>query len=70
LLYSGCYVNVNLEAYPYTKGNNGLGARVRGVQLLRKGEAFGGGGPPASDDEFDEIDTPEDEEETADDLMS
>ena len=71
LLYSGCFVNVNLEAYAYTKGNNGLGARVRGVQLLRKGEAFGGGGPPASDDEFDEIDTPEDEEETAtDDLMS
>lgn len=70
LLYSGCYVNVNLEAYAYTKGNNGLGARVRGVQLLRKGEAFGGGGPPASDDEFDEIDNPEDEEETeTDDLM-
>lgn len=68
LLYSGCYVNVTLEAYAYTKGNNGLGARLRGVQLLRDGEAFGGGGPPASDDEFDEIDTPEEETET-DDLM-
>lgn len=68
LLYSGCYVNVTLEAYAYTKGNNGLGARLRGVQLLRNGEAFGGGGPPASDDEFDEIDTPEEETET-DDLM-
>lgn len=62
LLYSGCFVNVNLEAYPYTKANNGLGARVRGVQLLRKGDAFGGGGPPASDDEFDEIDNPDEEE--------
>lgn len=68
LLYSGCYVNVTVEAYAYTKGNNGLGARLRGVQLLRDGEAFGGGGPPASDDEFDEIDTPEEETET-DDLM-
>lgn len=63
LLFSGCYVNVNLEAYPYTKGNNGLGARIRGVQLLREGEAFGGGGPPADQDEFDEIDTPDVEEE-------
>jgi Protein of unknown function (DUF2815) len=68
LLYSGCFVNVTMEGYPYTKGNNGLGARIRGVQLLRAGEAFGGGGPPAGDDEFDEIDAPSDEE-TADDLM-
>jgi hypothetical protein len=68
LLYSGCYVNVALEAYAYTKGNNGLGARIRAVQLLRQGEAFGGGGPPASDDEFDEIDTPETEGEV-DELM-
>jgi hypothetical protein len=68
LLYSGCYVNVTVEAYAYTKGNNGLGARLRGVQLLRDGEAFGGGGPPASDDEFDEIDNPGEETET-DDLM-
>lgn len=65
VLYSGCYVNVTLEAYAYTKGNNGLGCRLRGVQLLRKGEAFGGGGPPADDSEFDEI-AVEDDEETAD----
>jgi len=68
ILYSGCFVNVALEGYAYTKGNNGLGARVRAVQLLRAGEAFGGGGPPAKDDEFDEIDNPEEETET-DDLM-
>jgi hypothetical protein len=64
ILFSGVYVNVNLEAYAYTKGNNGLGARIRGVQLLRTGEAFGGGGPPASDDEFDEIDAPDDDGES------
>jgi hypothetical protein len=62
-LYSGCFVNVNLEAYAYTKGNNGLGCRLRGVQKLRDGEAFGGGGPPADDSEFDEIDAPEEETE-------
>jgi hypothetical protein len=59
VLYSGCYVNVSLEMFAYTKGNNGLGARQRGVQFLRKGDAFGGGGPPADESEFDEIDNPE-----------
>ena len=64
VLFSGVYVNVTLEAYAYTKGNNGLGARLRGVQLLRTGEAFGGGGPPADEDEFDEIEAPDEETET------
>ena len=63
ILFSGVFVNVNLEAYSYTKGNNGLGARIRGVQLLRTGEAFGGGGPPADEDEFDEIEASGEEEE-------
>jgi hypothetical protein len=67
ILYSGCYVNVSLEMFAYDKGNNGLGARIRGVQFLRKGEAFGGGGPPAASDEFDEIEAPDEE---TDDLMS
>jgi hypothetical protein len=69
VLYSGCYVNVSLEMFAYDKGNNGLGARQRGVQFLRKGEAFGGGGPPADESEFDEIDNPESEEAEADPLM-
>lgn len=69
ILFSGVYVNVTLEAYAYTKGNNGLGARLRGVQLLRTGEAFGGGGPPAGDDEFDEIEAPDEEETETDPLM-
>lgn len=69
ILYSGCYVNVSLETFAYTKGNNGLGARQRGVQFVRKGDAFGGGGPPAAQDEFDEIDNPEEEEGEADSLM-
>lgn len=62
VLFSGVFVNVTLEAYAYVKGNNGLGARIRGVQLLRTGDAFGGGGPPAGEEEFDEIDAPEEGE--------
>lgn len=60
LLYSGCYVNVLLSTYSYTKGNNGLGAEIKGIQYLRKGDAFGGGGPPAAAEDFDEIDAPDD----------
>lgn len=70
VLYSGCFVDCNFEAYPYTKGNNGLGCRIRGVQLRGKGEAFGGGGPPADDGEFDEIDAPDEEEGEIDPLMA
>jgi hypothetical protein len=66
ILYSGCYVNVLLSTYAYTKGNNGLGAELKGVQFLRKGDAFGGGGPPAQADEFDEIDAPDEEAADAD----
>lgn len=54
LLYSGAYVNASLGLYAYTKGNNGLGAGLRGVQYLRKGDAFGAGAP-AEPDDFDEI---------------
>lgn len=54
MLYAGCYCNVSLEFYSYTKGNNGLGAAIRGVQHLRDGDAFGGG-RPADADEFDDI---------------
>lgn len=67
LLYSGCYVNVLLSCYSYTKGNNGLGAELKGIQYLRKGDAFGGGGPAAQPDEFDEIDAPDDGDD--DDIM-
>lgn len=70
LLYSGCYVNVLLSTYSYTKGNNGLGAEIKGIQYLRKGDAFGGGGPAAAPDEFDEIDAPEDDEGSDDDMMA
>lgn len=69
ILYGGCYVNASLEFYAYTKGNNGLGAGLRGLQFLRKGDAFGGGSP-ADEDDFDQIDAPSEEGEEEIDLTA
>lgn len=53
--YAGCYVNVSIELWPQ---DNNYGKRVnaslRGVQFLRDGDAFAGGGA-ASADEFDDL---------------
>jgi hypothetical protein len=61
LIYGGCYVNAIIECYAYTKGNNGLGAGLKGVQYRSKGDAFVGG-PPPEDDDYEEIAAPEEEE--------
>jgi hypothetical protein len=63
--YGGCYVNAKIGCYAYTKGNNGLGASILGIQFLRDGDAFGGARAADSDD-FDEISA---EESEADPLM-
>src|SRR5271155_2368075 len=55
IIYGGCFVNAVLSFFPYTKGNNGLGAGLKGVQYKGKGDAFSGGGTPADADDFDEI---------------
>lgn len=59
IIYGGCYVNAIISAYAYVKGNNGLGAGLKGVQFRAKGDAFGGGGAPANEDDFDEIASPD-----------
>lgn len=55
-LYAGCYVNVILEFWAQ---DNAYGKRINatlmGVQFLRDGDAFSGGGSAALDD-FDAID--------------
>ena len=54
--YSGCYVNASIELW--AQDNNygkRINAQLRGVQFLRDGDAFAGGGRPAEADEFDEI---------------
>ena len=53
--YAGCYVNAVLELWAQ---DNNYGKRVNatlmGVQFLRDGDAFAGGGV-ASDDDFDDV---------------
>lgn len=53
--YAGCFVNASIELWAQ---DNNYGKRVnaslRGVQFLRDGDAFAGGGA-ASEEEFDEI---------------
>jgi hypothetical protein len=54
--YSGCYVNASVELW--AQDNNfgkRINAQLRGVQFLRDGDAFAGGGSAADADEFDEI---------------
>jgi hypothetical protein len=53
--YDGCYCDIKLSFYAYDKGNNGVGAGLKGVQFRAKGDAFSGGGKPAESDDFDEI---------------
>ena len=60
--YAGCFVNASIELYAQ---DNNYGKRVnaslRGVQFLKDGEAFSGGGA-ASADEFDDLGVDEEEE--------
>lgn len=61
--YAGCYVNASIELW--CQDNNygkRINASLRGVQFLKDGHAFAGGGA-AGEDEFDSVD------EMADDLV-
>ncbi len=58
IIYSGCYVNASLDIYAFDNVSKGNSAGLRGVQFLKKGDAFGGG-TPADESEFDEIQAPE-----------
>lgn len=63
--YAGCFVNASIELW--CQDNNygkRINASLRGVQFLKDGDAFAGGGT-ASDDEFDDIE----EGAEADDLV-
>jgi hypothetical protein len=59
--YGGCYVVMNVEAWAQ---DNDYGRRInftlRGVQFAKAGDAFGGGAP-ASEDEFEDISTTEED---------
>lgn len=60
--YAGCYVHASIELW--CQDNNygkRINASLRGVQFLKDGEAFAGGGV-ASEDDFDDISVGEEED--------
>lgn len=63
--YSGCYVNASLEIWCQDNKDYGkrINAQLRGIQFLRDGDAFAGGGQPADADEFEEIGVDGEEED-------
>lgn len=53
--YSGCYVNLRISVWAQdNQWGKRINAQLRGVQFVRDGEAFGGGGV-ASPDEFSDV---------------
>jgi len=63
--YAGCYVNASVDLWCQdNKYGKRINASLRGVQFVKHGDAFSGGGA-ASEDEFDELTTGA----TADDLV-
>ena len=55
--YGGCYVNASIELWAQDNAQHGkrINASLRGVQFVKDGEAFAGGGI-ANEDEFDDLD--------------
>ena len=56
VIYGGCYVNAIIELWAQ---NNEYGKRINanllGIQFVRDGEAFGGGGESVKADDFDDL---------------
>lgn len=60
-VYGGCKGILNVTMYPYiTKGNQGVGVGLNGVQKVADGESFGGAGKPSVESMFDMVDEDED----------
>lgn len=54
--YSGCYVNVIIDVWAQeNQYGKKINAQLQGVQFLRDGDAFAGGGSAAASSDFDEI---------------
>lgn len=60
--YDGSYCDLKISFYGYTKGNNGIGCGLKGVQFRANGDRFSGGGKPADAEDFDEIAAPSDDD--------
>ena len=57
--YGGCYVNATVEFWPQDSSyGKRINASLRGIQFVKDGDAFAGGAP-ASEDEFDSVESDE-----------
>lgn len=54
--YSGCYCNVIIELWAQdNQYGKRINAQLKGVQFVRDGDSFGGGGAPAAADDFADL---------------
>jgi hypothetical protein len=56
VLYSGCYANVSIELW--AQDNNygkRINAQLGGIQFVKDGDAFAGGGSAADESDFEEL---------------
>lgn len=61
-IYAGCFVDLIIDIYGYDKPRPGVTAQLMGVQKRGEGDAFGGG-RPASEEDYDDLSTGEDEDD-------
>lgn len=56
VLYSGCYCNVSLELWAQdNQFGKRINAQLGGVQFVKDGDAFSGGGTAADESDFEEL---------------
>ena len=56
VLYSGCYCNVSLELWAQdNQFGKRINAQLGGVQFVKDGDAFSGGGTAADESDFDDL---------------
>lgn len=71
VFYSGCMCDVYLELWAMdNQFGKRINATLRGVQFRADADAFAGGPPPASDDEFESIAEPDEADGSDDDLAA
>ncbi len=59
-IYAGCHVNAKVSIYAQAGTNAGIRCGLQGIQYAGPGDSFSGAGR-AKEDEFDSIESPEDD---------
>lgn len=61
VIYAGCYVNAIVDFWAQdNQWGKRINAQICGLQFVRDGDSFGGGGPAVSEDDFEAIDIDKD----------